>query len=63
MDSSSTRRFRGAGLGLSMVRDLVQRLGGVVTVESASGEGSTFTIRMPIQAAQEQEALAAGLTQ
>ena len=63
VDSSTTRRFRGAGLGLSMVRDLVQHLGGVVTVESASGEGSTFTIRMPIQAAQEQEAVASGYTQ
>ncbi len=50
VDSSATRRFRGAGLGLSMVRDLVRHLGGAVAVESTSGEGSRFTVRLPIQA-------------
>ena len=48
VDSSSTRRFAGAGLGLSMVRDLAGSLGGVITVESEPGEGSMFRVRLPV---------------
>jgi len=49
VDQSSTRTFRGAGLGLSLVRDLVQHLGGGVEVESVEGEGSCFTVRLPVR--------------
>jgi signal transduction histidine kinase len=49
-DSSTTRRFRGAGLGLSMVRDLLGHLGGSIEVQSEAGAGSTFTIRLPVKA-------------
>jgi signal transduction histidine kinase len=50
VDSSSTRTFRGAGLGLSLVQELVHRLGGSINVESSIGEGSRFTVTLPLRA-------------
>ncbi|MGH8922267.1 MAG: sensor histidine kinase, partial [Actinomycetes bacterium] len=46
-DKSRTRRTGGSGLGLAIVRKLAEAQGGDVTVTSALGEGSTFTLRMP----------------
>jgi signal transduction histidine kinase len=48
VDSSSTRTFRGAGLGLSLVQELLQRLGGSIHVDSELGKGSRFTVTLPL---------------
>jgi signal transduction histidine kinase len=49
VDSSSTRTFRGAGLGLSLVQDLLQHLGGTIEVDSVPGEGSRFIVKLPVR--------------
>jgi len=48
-DALTARRYGGTGLGLALTRRIIQMLGGQVTVSSAPGEGSTFTLRFPAQ--------------
>jgi signal transduction histidine kinase/ActR/RegA family two-component response regulator len=47
-DSSTTRKFQGSGLGLSITRQLCEMMGGTIEVESQLGEGSTFIIDIPL---------------
>ncbi|PTM92741.1 PAS domain-containing hybrid sensor histidine kinase/response regulator [Mycoplana dimorpha] len=49
VDSSSTRRHEGTGLGLAITDGLAKLFGGVLTVESMAGQGSIFTVTLPLE--------------
>jgi signal transduction histidine kinase len=48
-ESANTRKAEGAGLGLYITRRLVEAMDGTIEVASALGEGSTFTVRLPVR--------------
>jgi signal transduction histidine kinase len=52
VDSSLRRKVGGTGLGLSIVRKLALKMGGNVRLQSQVGEGSTFTVMLPLVLAQ-----------
>jgi signal transduction histidine kinase len=48
LDNESTRKHQGAGLGLSIVKRLTLLMKGSVRVKSEVGQGSTFTVELPL---------------
>ncbi len=47
-DGSTSRKYGGTGLGLAIAKKYAQLLGGGITVDSTSGKGSAFTLRLPL---------------
>jgi signal transduction histidine kinase len=50
VDELASTKYRGSGLGLALVRDLLKLLGGSIAVSSEVGVGSALTFRVPVQA-------------
>jgi PAS domain S-box-containing protein len=48
VDSTTHRQYQGTGLGLTIVRELTQLMGGTVHIESEVNKGSTFTVKLPL---------------
>jgi signal transduction histidine kinase len=55
VDSSSTRKFGGSGLGLSLCREFVDLMQGKIWVESIEGKGSKFIVEVPLPSAKLEE--------
>ena len=58
-DSSVTRKYGGTGLGLAISRQFSQMMGGDIVVESQPGDGSTFTVKLPVSVTEHKKELEA----
>ena len=56
--NTTISRIEGTGLGMAIVKNLVERMGGKITVESREGEGSRFQVEIPATAAQNRKDMA-----
>ncbi|MGH7942189.1 MAG: ATP-binding protein [Limisphaerales bacterium] len=52
-DNSSRRKYQGVGIGLALVKELSEMMGGAVSVTSVEGQGTTFVVRLPFSPASE----------
>jgi signal transduction histidine kinase len=52
VDAGTTRQFGGTGLGLTICRNLARALGGEISVDSVEGEGTSFTVDLPLVVAE-----------
>ena len=53
VDSATNRRYGGSGLGLAISRELVEMMGGTISVETVEGQGAAFTVEIPMAVGKE----------
>ena len=51
-EDSTSRRFGGTGLGLTLTKQYCEMIGGLLSVKSTLGQGTTFTMKVPVRLAE-----------